>query len=236
MKKALSNQIKTRKSNIIVILATMIMTYVVGVVLISGLLHSDDTATRYIVIGTPLALGMGLFVNFFLIIGNYIEGFQTSIAMGRTRKTYIIANYISECLIILGMVLMSVVMFFIENAVNNIIYVGYEYNDVYKDIFSNFGYIAVVAIVILVLPIVGMFVSALYQRFGKVVFWVVWGVYMLVTMSGSGLEAVVMNNIANLMLDNTIVKAVIAVVAVIAVIGMAVSTMSLSLKQEVKNY
>ncbi len=236
MKRALISQMKTKKSNIIVIAVTMIIVYIVGIALIGMLVNFDDTATRYIVVGTPMALGIGLFANFFMIIGNYIEGFQTGIAMGRTRKTYIIANYILECLIMLGMTLITVIMYFVEKALGKVIYVGYEYNSIYEEIFSDFGYIGIVAIIILVIPITAMFIATLYQKFGKIIFWIIWGAYMIFMMFGGRLDAVNFQNITNLILTSGVMKIMIGVALVAIVLGMAVTTMSLSLKQEVKNY
>lgn len=231
MCKMIVNQWKLEKIIVVVLACAIVFgTLIEGALSVS--LYKTDGETG---IGGMVPMGISLIVLMFVGISSFSQGYNQAVALGRARKNYVIAYYINIVLCTVGCILGSL----LTDMANSVICSTILKTDTWKKSFINifFDNLPLVIIGVLLYAAAMMCISGLYLRFGKVAFWIIWGLYMVGVFAGPGL-------LARKNIKITITKEMVQqlqgtlgiAIGLTATMILLVVTWAITYKAEVKNY
>lgn len=143
----------------------------------------DERITDWFAMGTVLA---GLFSIIFLMVLSVVQmplHFNIQIAMGSTRKQFMVswlAVGVAEAVVA---VLLVMGICFCENKVCAVLYAGLPNEINFLPYLLKYGVLVAAAAMIL-----GTFAGALIMRFGRVAFWILWALWMFICLGLPGME------------------------------------------------
>lgn len=153
---------KVNRGNFLGMLLIIPITFLIGMAVVFGIMHADETADSWFCMGTLISLmflGLGsLFFGLF-----YHNEFMVALSMGRTRREFMAAYFARRLLWFLCAYVLLLGCYRLEQAVYAHAFPRYG-NEV------EFGFLLnwkLAAGVILALTVLNMFIGQLYSRFGK---------------------------------------------------------------------
>lgn len=181
MCKMIISQWKMEKA-IVPILASVILfaTLIEGVLNVNVYKLDGDIG-----IGGMVPMVVSLAVLIIIALGSFIQGYNQAVALGRARKNYVTAYYINLVLCAMGCVVVSLLLGMANSAIcSNVVK-----TDIWDKSFANafIDNMPLVIVGLLLYAAMVMCISGLYLRFGRVAFWIMWGLYMIAIFAGPGL-------------------------------------------------
>lgn len=223
--------IKSRRSEWRLI--SVICVLVFGFSIFLQCMVSLDT-DKYIDVSTVFFMWIICFILFFISFGGtVVRQFNLYISMGGTRKTFIISMWLISAIKYVAVFLLAFVMHKIQNAVLP--------GRLFADIGFFFKSYACI-IVIVMLPLIELLVGSLILRFGTKAYWVIWGIYMVLSMLPANIEKAMENKGDSLLksfwlwaldiIPNITEMQIISIAAVAAVVFAGISSYII-MKQDV---
>lgn len=147
--------------------------FVLGVVMVLVIMHTEEDPGAWFCMGTLIAglvlVGGGLFLTAF----GYPQEFMLALSMGRTRKAFMLSYYLRLVLLLAAGWLLVVLLHRAE-----LLLYGWRFplygNEIYFSFLTDWR---VLLPLFLVLPVISMFLGALYGKYGRkglLVFYFLW--------------------------------------------------------------
>lgn len=180
----LKKQIYLMKNEFFSMLSTEIILFLFGQLLFSisvYLMQDDETVFE---LGTVLALAAAFFVQLFSGFCTVAKNFSTTVIMGGTRRDFVWTNTLltyAECLA----TMLIVYLFHLLEIWKFRMFYPKKVIEFDLSILLQWKYILAACFVILAFR---MFTGALYLKVGQKVFWVIWGVWMVIALGGDRLS------------------------------------------------
>ena len=145
--------------------------WVFGVILVAVVLKFDRSATSCAIMGTFMAVLIGIFINLFMGIMTYGYSFNTAVSMGSTRKEFIIADGATAYINLVIEIAVVLILHSAEKALCAALYPAKECEDLLG--------------IILFVPAIRMFCGALILKFQKKAFWTLYALFMITFLGGT---------------------------------------------------
>ncbi len=173
------------------------------------------------------ALMGAVFAGILLLFGTALGGqldFQLSVSMNRARLPYLVAKYI----VVTFEIALSLGLCYGIKAIERM--VGNARGE-FTDLFNISG--VIIALTVLGLPVILLLFAALYTKYERKFFWVLWGIYMVVALGAPRIGTAMSKHpdstaakigffFKEAIDTNTVQFAIVAVVAVLIVAGVNV--------------
>lgn len=164
----------------------------------------------YPAVGVALALAGGIMACMFTIAGMFSSGFDTAIKMGCTRRTYFAAQYTFSLGLILFAALSAALFALLEYGCMRLFFPIQNTLAASIDELNGFQIIGFIPwYVWLILPfallIMGSFTGALFLRFGKAAFWVIYFLCIAPALLGDPISEIIAAGNKSTFLGNIIV-------------------------------
>ena len=147
---------------------------VFGIILATALVKTDSEPVAYATVGTLMALIFSVAVLLFAQSLGGQSDFYVTVSMNRARIPYFIGRYILVVIDILAAFGVIELINLLERKV-----IGPAVSTDGKIVKMLTFKPEIVAVVVLVVPLLTIFCTAMYVLFERKFFWVLWGVYML---------------------------------------------------------
>ena len=171
-------------------LGVIIFCGVFGMVLMAVLVKFDATATRYVPLGSIMAVVLWLMFHVLFGIFSYGNLFNVALSLGCTRKDFIIGNSLADWFNMLLAGAAIVIVNRLERGLGSLVYPNLQYNGLTEKMPEFWIMIAV----IILLPIVKMLLGALVLKFQTKAFWGIWVLWMAVFLGIPGLQSYAENH------------------------------------------
>lgn len=155
--------------------------WIFGVLLVAVVLNFDKSATSCAIMGTFVAVLIGIFINLFMGIMSYGYSFNTAVSMGSTRKEFIIADGATAYINLVIEVAVVLILHSVEMALCAALYPAKEC----EDLLGILGNYRIVLGIILFVPAIRMFCGALILKFQKKAFWTLYALFMITFLGGT---------------------------------------------------
>ena len=156
-----------------------------GIILATAIYLASGQDT-YLEMGSMMVLFAGGFCMVFGAAFSERQSFTLAVTMGVTRGNYMFSRYLVLVLDIIFTLLVCGLTILLEKN----IFPGAEHETIFELSSVNF---VLVIVFCLVFPIISMFMGMLYVRFERKFFWVMWGLWMLLTLGAPRIMSA-MNN------------------------------------------
>lgn len=160
--------------NIFYVLATL-GGAVFGIVLVLIIMAVDGTGEDFGMLGTMMALVVGMIALFLGGIFALQNEFNLAVSIGKTRKYFLPAKYLNLFVNFVALEVVVVLVSRLEKALYPAFYPGAVCELGFDKFTGNFGVLAGMAICA---PIVILFLGAMLMRFTAKFFWVFWALWM----------------------------------------------------------
>ena len=165
--------LRLHKNGLLLISLGLVCAAAFGMVLVAIIMHTEDDPGTWFCMGTLIASLVLMMLSLFTSAWGYPQEFMLALSMGRTRKDFLFSYYLRMMVqLILGWAVI-LLLHQIELRACTVLYPQYE-NEIYFSFLTDWR---VLVPVFLLLPILSMFLGALYSRHGKkglFVFYLVW--------------------------------------------------------------
>lgn len=163
MVQQLSKDLRLHKSGFLALLAIMLGAFLFGMVLVSIIMYTDADSDTWFCMGTLLACIVLVVSGVIFAAFSYPQEFMLALSMGRTRKAFMVSYYVRIMLQLAVGWLLVLLLHQIELRTYTLMFYRYQ-NEVFFSFLTDWR---VLVPVFLLLPIGGMFLGALYGKFGK---------------------------------------------------------------------
>lgn len=183
----LQKQLKRRKKEALLFFLIIIAGYVIGVfsmLLISRKSAGEAAEKEVVLIGTVLAMTIGVCLQFFVDIFTFLQEFNIAISMGQTRKSFVWCYEFVSLLELLAVTIILRGFAEIEQLIYCIAVPDIKFL-VKADVLVQ---LKIIVPIILGITAVQMLIQALLLRFGMKAFWGIWIVWMTLAFSPSVLS------------------------------------------------
>lgn len=195
MRKNMGKQIKNTWCFLREELVIPIMSIALGIVGILLMLFiekvgmANDEKPVWFLLGTVMALTGCVMLGIIVGMISYGQSFNMMVTMGRTRKEFYIANFVSS--LINHLLGMAVIFLFatLERGFGRLVYREVEYRAIEGFLFD----FRVIIAYVLGMTVLRTVLGALYLRFGNKLMWVFWGFCMLVGVMTKGISKAIEN-------------------------------------------
>ena len=158
-----SKDFRLHKNGLFALLGVLVAGFLFGAVLVAIIMHTDDDPGSWFCMGTLMACLVLVAVELFTSAFGYPQEFMLALSMGRTRKEFMLSYYLRMLLqLVLGWLLI-LLLHQIELRGYTLMYYRYQ-NEIFFSFLSDWR---VLVPVFLLLPVLSMFLGALYGKFGK---------------------------------------------------------------------
>ena len=171
-------QCKTRKMEVLQFLAVAFGSYVFGIIVMMIIRANTMEENECVTLGMLIAMVALVFIHFFGIIFSFVGEFNMAISMGATRKAYVGSYALFNMAELAGLELLLFVLGKIELALMRVIYPQCE---IILDVTQYFQWKYLLAVIV-GMTVVELFLGAVILRFGMKAFWVVWAIWMFLTL------------------------------------------------------
>lgn len=232
-----SKDIRLHKSGLFTLLGMLMIAFLFGVILVAVIMYTDDDPGSWFCMGTLMACLVLVACSLFLTAFSYPQEFMLALSMGRTRKAFMASYCLRLFLQLLVGWLLVLVLYQIELKSYTLMYFRYQ-NEVLFSFLTNWK---VLLPIFILLPILSMFLGALYGKYGKkglFFFYVLWMLccFVLPRMFHDEPSEGVLDQMAFGLMRTVQVVPVGAWIGfgVFAAIGMTCATVKLGMEQMVK--
>lgn len=171
-------QCKTRKMEVLQFLAVAFGSYVFGIIVMMIIRANTMEENECVTLGMLIAMAALVFIHFFGIIFSFVGEFNMAISMGATRRAYVGSYALFNMAELAGLELLLFVLGKIELALMRVIYPQCE---IILDVTQYFQWKYLLAVIV-GMTVVELFLGAVILRFGMKAFWVVWAIWMFLTL------------------------------------------------------
>lgn len=159
-------------------LAVAFGSYVFGIIVMMIIRANTMEENECVTLGMLIAMVALVFIHFFGIIFSFVGEFNMAISMGATRKAYVGSYALFNMAELAGLELLLFVLGKIELALMRVIYPQCE---IILDVTQYFQWKYLLAVIV-GMTVVELFLGAVILRFGMKAFWVVWAIWMFLTL------------------------------------------------------
>ena len=171
-------QCKTRKMEVLQFLAVAFGSYVFGIIVMMIIRANTMEENECVTLGMLIAMIVLVFIHFFGIIFSFVGEFNMALSMGATRKSFVGSYALFNMVELAGLELLLFVLGKIELALISVIYPQCE---IILDVTQYFQWKYLLAVIV-GMTVVELFLGAVILRFGMKAFWVVWAIWMFLTL------------------------------------------------------
>ncbi len=171
-------QCKTRKMEVLQFLAVAFGSYVFGIIVMMIIRANTMEENECVTLGMLIAMIVLVFIHFFGITFSFVGEFNMALSMGATRKSFVGSYALFNMAELAGLELLLFVLGKIELALISVIYPQCE---IILDVTQYFQWKYLLAVIV-GMTVVELFLGAVILRFGMKAFWVVWAIWMFLTL------------------------------------------------------
>lgn len=171
-------QCKTRKMEVLQFLAVAFGSYVFGIIVMMIIRANTMEENECVTLGMLIAMIVLVFIHFFGITFSFVGEFNMALSMGATRKSFVGSYALFNMVELAGLELLLFVLGKIELALISVIYPQCE---IILDVTQYFQWKYLLAVIV-GMTVVELFLGAVILRFGMKAFWVVWAIWMFLTL------------------------------------------------------
>lgn len=168
-----SKDLRLHKNSMLGQLLGLVGAFVFGVILVAIIMFTDDDPGSWFCMGTLIACLVLVAAVLFTSAFSYPQEFMLALSMGRTRKEFMVSYYLRSLVNLLMGWLMILLLHQIELRSYTLIYYRYQ-NEIFFSFLTDWR---VLTPIFLLLPVLSMFLGALYGKYGKkglFAFYVLW--------------------------------------------------------------
>lgn len=168
-----SKDLRLHKNSMLGQLLGLVGAFVFGVILVAIIMFTDDDPGSWFCMGTLIACLVLVAAVLFTSAFSYPQEFMLALSMGRTRKEFMVSYYLRSLVNLLMGWLMILLLHQIELRSYTLIYYRYA-NEIFFSFLTDWR---VLTPIFLLLPVLSMFLGALYGKYGKkglFAFYVLW--------------------------------------------------------------
>lgn len=170
-------QCKTRKMEVLQFLVAAFGGYVFGIIVMM-IIRANTVEKECVTLGMLIGMIILVFMHFFGITFSFIGEFNMALSMGATRKSFVGSYALFNMVELAGLELLLFVLGKIELALISVIYPQCE---IILDVTQYFQWKYLLAVIV-GMTVVELFLGAVILRFGMKAFWVVWAIWMFLTL------------------------------------------------------
>ena len=170
-------QCKTRKMEVLQFLAVAFGSYVFGIIVMM-IIRANIVEKECVTLGMLIGMIILVFMHFFGITFSFVGEFNMALSMGATRKSFVGSYALFNMVELAGLELLLFVLGKIELALISVIYPQCE---IILDVTQYFQWKYLLAVIV-GMTVVELFLGAVILRFGMKAFWVVWAIWMFLTL------------------------------------------------------
>jgi hypothetical protein len=170
-------QCKTRKMEVLQFLVAAFGGYVFGIIVMM-IIRANTVEKECVTLGMLIGMIILVFMHFFGITFSFVGEFNMALSMGATRKSFVGSYALFNMVELAGLELLLFVLGKIELALISVIYPQCE---IILDITQYFQWKYLLAVIV-GMTVVELFLGAVILRFGMKAFWVVWAIWMFLTL------------------------------------------------------
>lgn len=170
-------QCKTRKMEVLQFLVAAFGGYVFGIIVMM-IIRANTVEKECVTLGMLIGMIILVFMHFFGITFSFIGEFNMALSMGATRKSFVGSYALFNMVELAGLELLLFVLGKIELALISVIYPQCE---IILDVTQYFQWKYLLAVIV-GMTVVELFLGAAILRFGMKAFWVVWAIWMFLTL------------------------------------------------------
>ena len=171
-------QCKTRKMEVLQFLAVAFGSYVFGIIVMMIIRANTMEENECVTLGMLIAMIVLVFIHFFGITFSFVGEFNMALSMGATRKSFVGSYALFNMVELAGLELLLFVLGKIELALISVIYPQCE---IILDVTQYFQWKYLLAVIV-GMTVVELSLGAVILRFGMKAFWVVWAIWMFLTL------------------------------------------------------
>lgn len=151
--------------------------YVFGIIVMM-IIRANTVEKECVTLGMLIGMIILVFMHFFGITFSFVGEFNMALSMGATRKSFVGSYALFNMVELAGLELLLFVLGKIELALISVIYPQCE---IILDITQYFQWKYLLAVIV-GMTVVELFLGAVILRFGMKAFWVVWAIWMFLTL------------------------------------------------------
>lgn len=170
-------QCKTRKMEVLQFLVAAFGGYVFGIIVMM-IIRANTVEKECVTLGMLIGMIILVFMHFFGITFSFVGEFNMALSMGATRKSFVGSYALFNMVELAGLELLLFVLGKIELALISVIYPQCE---IILDVTQYFQWKYLLAVIV-GMTVVELFLGAVILRFGMKAFWVVWAIWMFLTL------------------------------------------------------
>lgn len=168
-----SKDIRLHKSGFLALLGFLVGAFLFGMILVAIIMATDDDPGSWFCMGTLMACLVLVAAGLFMTAFGYPQEFMLALSMGRTRKAFMASYYLRLLLQLAAGWLLVLLLHQIELQSYTLMYFRFQ-NEIFFSFLTNWK---VLLPIFILLPILSMFLGALYGKYGKkgmFFFYVLW--------------------------------------------------------------
>lgn len=165
---------KLYRKSFLMMLAVQLGVFLFGFVMTCVIMNVDDDPGSWFCLGSLLSLFMLVVVALFFYSFSYAQELQLALSMGRTRRSFLGAYTLRLVFQLLAGYVLVLLAHQVELRLYPALFPGFE-NDFYFFFLTDWRYVLPV---LMGLPVLSLFIGALYGRFGKSGLWFFYFLWM----------------------------------------------------------
>ena len=151
--------------------------YVFGIIVMM-IIRANIVEKECVTLGMLIGMIILVFMHFFGITFSFVGEFNMALSMGATRKSFVGSYALFNMVELAGLELLLFVLGKIELSLISVIYPQCE---IILDVTQYFQWKYLLAVIV-GMTVVELFLGAVILRFGMKAFWVVWAIWMFLTL------------------------------------------------------
>lgn len=151
--------------------------YVFGIIVMM-IIRANTVEKECVTLGMLIGMIILVFMHFFGITFSFVGEFNMALSMGATRKSFVGSYALFNMVELAGLELLLFVLGKIELALISVIYPQCE---IILDVTQYFQWKYLLTVIV-GMTVVELFLGAVILRFGMKAFWVVWAIWMFLTL------------------------------------------------------
>lgn len=171
---SIKKQMRIQSSDMRWMFLILLGSIIFGKILFVVIQHFDHEVDTYFPLGTIMGILVLVIVNGILVMVGISIYFNTQVSMGCTRKDFFISFYASEILWSVAGLAMLILFNVLDDKLSALMYPQMKNEIILLPYLLKWGLPVAVAVIL-----VGGLCGALVMRFGRIAFWVLWGIWMV---------------------------------------------------------
>lgn len=178
MIQAIKKQFQVQVMDWLWMILVIIGANIFGQVLHGIMIRTDEAPETCFAMGTIISLMLVLMFLIVMAFSQLVTYFNAEISMGCTRLHFFVSYYVVCAVFGVVGIFIAMGLNLLENRILEVLYPALPNEIYFMPYLIKYGIVAAVLI-----PMVSIFCGALMMRYGRKVFWVIWGIYMLAVLA-----------------------------------------------------